>query len=71
MGTLTDRQIQLLKAIIDTYIDGAEPVGSVEVVKRYNLKYSAATVRNEMAHLFSMGFLEMPHTPCCKDVELI
>jgi transcriptional regulator of heat shock response len=62
MSTLTERQIQLLKAIIDTYIDEAEPVGSVEVVKRYNMRCSAATVRNEMAHLFSLGYLEMPHT---------
>ncbi len=62
MTDLTERQIQLLKAIIDTYIKDAEPVGSVEVVKKYNLRYSAATVRNEMAHLFNMGYLEMPHT---------
>lgn len=62
MQGLTDRQVQLLKAIIDTYITDAEPVGSVEVVKKYNLRYSAATVRNEMAHLFDMGYLEMPHT---------
>jgi transcriptional regulator of heat shock response len=62
MTELTDRQIHLLKAIIDTYIQDAEPVGSVEVVKKYNLRYSAATVRNEMAQLFNMGYLEMPHT---------
>lgn len=59
---LTERQIELLKAIIDSYIKEAEPVGSVEVVKKYNLHYSAATVRNEMSQLFNMGFLEMPHT---------
>jgi transcriptional regulator of heat shock response len=59
---LSERQVQLLKAIIDTYINDAEPVGSVEVVKKYHLKYSAATVRNEMAHLFNLGYLEMPHT---------
>ncbi|OGC70340.1 hypothetical protein A2415_05190 [candidate division WWE3 bacterium RIFOXYC1_FULL_39_7] len=59
---LTDRQIQLLRAIIDTYIRDAEPVGSVEIVKTHNLKCSAATVRNEMAQLFHLGFLEMPHT---------
>ena len=59
---LSERQIQLLRAIIDTYIREAEPVGSVEVVKRHNLKFSAATVRNEMAELFHMGFLDMPHT---------
>ena len=62
MSILTDRQIQLLRAIIDTYISDAEPVGSVEVVKKHNLKCSAATVRNEMAQLFHLGFLEMPHT---------
>lgn len=62
MAMLSERQIQLLKAIIDTYIQEATPVGSVEVVKKYNLKYSAATVRNEMAQLFNLGFLEMPHT---------
>jgi transcriptional regulator of heat shock response len=59
---LTDRQIDLLKAIIDAYISTSEPVGSVEVVKRYNLHCSAATIRNEMAKLISLGFLEMPHT---------
>lgn len=59
---LTERQIKLLQAIISAYIDSAEPVGSVEVVKNYDLRCSAATIRNEMAHLLSLGFLEMPHT---------
>ena len=59
---LTERQITLLKAIIDEYIKSAEPVGSVELVDKYNLKFSAATVRNEMAKLIEEGFLAMLHT---------
>lgn len=59
---LTDRQLQLLKAIIKEYIDTSEPVGSVELVQKYNIKCSAATIRNEMAHLIDLGFLEMLHT---------
>lgn len=59
---ISDRQIQLLNAIINEYTDTSEPVGSVEVVKKYNLKYSPATARNEMAELIEMGFLEMIHT---------
>ena len=58
---LTERQIELLQAIIDDYITTAEPVGSVEIVKSHNLRCSPATVRNEMAKLIDMGFLEMLH----------
>lgn len=59
---ISDRQIKLLSAIINEYINTAEPVGSVEVVSKYNLKYSPATARNEMARLLDLGFLEMLHT---------
>ena len=59
---VTDRQIKLLNAIISEYINTAEPVGSVEVVEKYNLRYSPATARNEMARLLDLGFLEMLHT---------
>jgi len=59
---LTERQIELLQAIIKDYIETAEPVGSMEVVKKHNMKCSPATIRNEMAKLIDMGFLEMPHT---------
>jgi transcriptional regulator of heat shock response len=62
IAMLTDRQIQLLEAIINEYIKTAEPIGSVELVSKYNLKCSAATVRNEMARLIDDGFLEMVHT---------
>jgi len=59
---LTERQVQLLQAIIDDYITTAEPVGSVEIVKKHNLRCSPATIRNEMAKLIDLGFLEMLHT---------
>jgi len=59
---LSERQIQLLQAIINDYIENAEPVGSVEIVKKHNFRCSPATVRNEMAKLIDLGFLEMLHT---------
>ncbi len=59
---LSERQISLLKAIIDEYIENAEPVGSVGLVEKYRLDFSAATVRNEMAKLIEEGFLQMLHT---------
>jgi transcriptional regulator of heat shock response len=59
---LTERQIKLLEAIINEYILSAEPVGSSVIVKKYNIKYSPATVRNEMAKLIDEGYLQMLHT---------
>lgn len=59
---LSDRQIQLLAHIIHEYMESPKPVGSTYLVKKYNLDYSAATVRNEMADLIEKGFLEMLHT---------
>lgn len=59
---LTERQIQLLQSIINEYISTAEPVGSVDVVKKYKFTCSPATMRNEMAKLVSLGYLEMEHT---------
>ncbi|HZK43845.1 MAG TPA: heat-inducible transcriptional repressor HrcA [Syntrophomonadaceae bacterium] len=60
--TLADRTKAILESVIKDYIETAEPVGSRSVVKKYNLKISAATVRNEMADLEEMGYLEQPHT---------
>ena len=62
MGAITDRQDQLLKAVIEEYIRTAEPVGSVNLVEKLGLKVSSATVRNEMARLVREGFLKQPHT---------
>jgi transcriptional regulator of heat shock response len=61
-SVLTDRQIKLLEAIIKEYSESSVPVGSKTVVKKYSLKVSPATVRNEMASLLDDGFLEMMHT---------
>jgi heat-inducible transcriptional repressor len=59
---LTERQRMILNAIIDDYIRSAEPVGSRSISKRGDVAYSAATIRNEMADLEELGFLEQPHT---------
>jgi len=59
---LTDRQISLLKAIIQEHIKSTDPVGSQTLVEKYKLKVSPATVRNEMVELIKKGFLEMEHT---------
>lgn len=60
--TLDERKKQILESIIRDYVETAEPVGSMAVVRRHALKISAATVRNEMADLEEMGYLEQPHT---------
>lgn len=62
MNSLTSRQTQILKAIIDEYIETAEPVGSDSLEKKYNLGISPATIRNEMGLLTKSGFLKQPHT---------
>lgn len=59
---LTARQTQLLKTIIDEYITTAEPVGSENLDKKYNLGVSPATIRNEMVTLTKSGYLKQPHT---------
>jgi len=60
--TLDERKRKILESIIKDYVDTAEPVGSRAVVKRHDLRISPATVRNEMADLEEMGYLEQPHT---------
>lgn len=62
MNALTARQTQILKALIDEYIETAEPVGSNQLEKKYNLGISPATIRNEMNLLTKSGFLKQPHT---------
>lgn len=58
---LNDRKIQILQAIINDYIETAEPVGSRTIAKKYNLGISSATIRNEMSDLEEMGFILQPH----------
>lgn len=62
MTELTDRQKALLKAIIEEYIESAEPVGSGVIEKKYDLGVSPATIRIEMGKLTEAGFLRQPHT---------
>lgn len=59
---LTDRKKRILRAIIESYIQTAEPVGSKAVAEIIGREVSSATIRNEMADLEAMGFLEKPHT---------
>ena len=59
---LTDRKKRILRAVVDTYVHTAEPVGSKAIAALPDMNFSSATIRNEMADLTSMGFLEQPHT---------
>lgn len=59
---MDERKQRILHAIIQDYIKSAEPVGSRTLAKNYKLGVSPATVRNEMADLEELGFLEQPHT---------
>lgn len=62
MTGLTARQTQILKSLIDEYIETTEPVGSLALEKKYNLGISPATIRNEMVNLTKNGYLKQPHT---------
>ena len=59
---LTTRNIEILKAIVEEFVESAEPVGSKTLVEKYHLPYSSATIRNDMATLEMMDYLEKPHT---------
>ena len=59
---LSERKKQILKAIVDAHIEGGEPVGSKYIMQSRQLTCSSATIRNEMAELEEMGYLEQPHT---------
>ncbi len=56
------RKRLILHAIIQDYISSAEPIGSRTLVKRHQIDLSPATIRNEMADLEEMGYLQQPHT---------
>lgn len=57
-----NRKEQILKLIVEHFIKTAEPVGSQTLIEQFELPYSSATIRNEMAELESLGYLEKPHT---------
>ena len=59
---LTERKKKVLRSVVDLYIRTAEPVGSKAIAELPDMKYSSATIRNEMAALTELGYLEQPHT---------
>mgnify|MGYP000594342589 CR=1 FL=1 len=59
---LDERKVTILKAIIKTYLETGEPVGSRTISKYSELKLSSATIRNEMSDLEEMGYIIQPHT---------
>lgn len=63
MGMFLDqRRYAILKALIESYLKDAHPVGSKKLIDDYDFLVSAATMRNEMAFLEQLGLIEAPHT---------
>ena len=59
---MDNRKKKILQAIVEEYINTAEPVSSGSIAQKYGLDLSSATIRNEMADLEKVGYLEKPHT---------
>ena len=59
---LSDRKKQILKAVVESYVSTAEPVGSKAIAQQMDGRISSATIRNELADLVEQGYLEQPHT---------
>ncbi|GAB2612476.1 heat-inducible transcriptional repressor HrcA [Streptomyces capparidis] len=59
---LSERRLEVLRAIVQDYVGTEEPVGSKALTERHNLGVSPATVRNDMAALEEDGFIQQPHT---------
>ena len=59
---ISERKKRILRAVIENYINTAEPVGSKTIAEHAGLDISPATIRNEMADLENLGLLEQPHT---------
>jgi heat-inducible transcriptional repressor len=62
MSELDKRKQSILQAVIIEYVTGKEPVGSEMLVQKYDLGVKSATVRNELAEMSELGYLEQPHT---------
>jgi heat-inducible transcriptional repressor len=60
--TLSERRSRLLSLIVSEYVDTANPIGSEAIVRRFDLPFSSATIRNEMAKLEEEGYISHPHT---------
>ena len=59
---LDERKTKILHAIIQTYLETGEPVGSRTIAKASDLNLSSATIRNEMSDLEELGYIVQPHT---------
>ena len=59
---LSERRLEVLRAIVQDYVGTEEPVGSKALTERHNLGVSPATVRNDMAALEDEGYIQQPHT---------
>ena len=59
---LTDRQLRVLEAVVQTYVETAEPAGSQTIARRFGLGVSSATIRSIMSELEERGYLFHPHT---------
>ncbi|MDZ5470928.1 heat-inducible transcriptional repressor HrcA (plasmid) [Bacillus sp. 31A1R] len=59
---LSDRQLLIFQVIVDDFIRSAQPVGSRSLSKKDSISFSSATIRNDMADLEELGFLEKTHT---------
>jgi len=62
MIDLSERQKLILSLVVRDYVESAEPVSSKQLVEHFNLDFSTATVRNELAALTDLGYLRQPHT---------
>ena len=60
--TMQNRQLEILRAIVDEYVATEEPVGSKVIAQRHGLGVSPATIRNDMAVLEDAGLIKQPHT---------
>ena len=59
---LSERKKKILRAVVESYVQTAEPVGSKAILELVGLNVSSATIRNELADLTEQGYLEQPHT---------
>ena len=60
--SISERKKKILAIVVEEYIRSAEPVGSKAIAQSGQLKCSSATIRNELAELVALGYLEQPHT---------
>ena len=60
--SISERKKKILGALVDEYIKTAEPVGSKAIAGVADIGCSSATIRNELAELTALGYLEQPHT---------